>query len=273
MRLFAVIVLILFCLGRASAQSTLTQNLSSAKPPQFSGNLGLSYNSNLYNANSNQKLTSASADLVMNYRLKDANLLRAYLSGYKQFTQNEEWRANDGFVGWVNNRFWAKGEKYSLGQQVRLILPLSRESLDRDHRYTGVSVVPVFNVTLTPSVVFIYQPQFIRNFHKYTVNEAGTNNTAWAMNQTFILSWSFLDAWYLQGIYVHGSAWNYQGSKKDDTYQVGGELGRSLTQTITLALGWSNAGALHNWENGNDQTIRVFDNSTSTVYGSLYWIF
>lgn len=273
MRLFAIIILVLFWVARASAQSTLTQNLSAAKPPQFSGNLTLGYNSNLYDPSSSQRTSQSNLDAIFNYRVKDSNLLRAYLGGYKQFTQAEQWRANDGFVGWVNNGFWKRGEKYSLGQQVRLIVPLSRESLDRDHRQAGVSVVPVLNVSLAPTVVFIYQPQFIRNFHKYTVNDAGMSNTAWAANQTFILSWSFLDEWYFQAIYVHGMAWNYSGTKKDDTYQTGGELGRSLTKGLTLAAGWSNAGALHNWENGNDQTIRVFDNKTSTVYGALYWIF
>lgn len=273
MRLFAVIIVSLFCLGSAFAQSTLTQNLSDKKPPKYSGNLGVGYNSNLYEASSNSHESSGSADLTVNYRIKDANLLRAYLGGYKEFTQGQEWKPNDGFIGWVNNRFWKHEKKFSLGQQVRVNLPYSKESRKRDSKIAGISVVPVASISLAPSLAFIYQPQVIHNFHTYTVNEAHQNNTQWAVNQTFVLSWSFLDNWYAQGVYVHSMGWTYGGTKKPDVYQVAGELGRSVSSQFTVAAGWSNSGAIRAFENGNDQTVRVFDNKTSTVYAALYWIF
>lgn len=273
MRLAAFILVFLFAWAQAHAQSTLTQNLSSAKPPKFSGNLGVSYNSNLYEQGSSKNVQSGSADLTVNYRVKDANLIRAYFGGYKEITQGQEWRANDGFVGWVNNGFWGRWEKVTLGQQLRLNVPYSKESRKRDSKHAGVSVVPVASVALTPTLTFIYQPQLIKNFHTYTVNQVNDNNTSWAINQTAVLSWSFADAWYLQGVYVHGMGWNYEGAKKDDVYQVGGELGYSLTNAFTLAGGWTNAGAIRAFENGNDQTVRVFDNNTSTVYAAVYWIF
>ena len=275
MRLFAFILIMLFAWTRAWAQSTLTQNLSAAKPPQFSGNFGLGYNSNLYepSTKSNAFKSSASGDLTVNYRVKDANLIRAYFGGFKEFTGAERWKANDGFVGWVNNRFWARNERYSLGQQVRLLIPYSTESRKRDSRIGGVSVVPVASVVLAPTLTFIYQPQLIRNFHTYTVNKVNENNTQWAVNQTAVLSWSMLEKLYLQAVYVHGMAWSYRGAKKDDVFQVGGELGYSLTSALTMAAGWNNSGAVRAYENGNDQTVRVFNKNTSTVYAALYWIF
>lgn len=275
MRLLAFILLFVLGCAKAWSQSTLTQNLSTAKPPQFSGNLGLGYNTNLYEpqSKSNSHQSSGSADLTVNYRLKDAHMLRAYFGGYKQFTQGQEWRPNDGFIGWVNNRFWLRNERFSLGQQVRLNIPYSKESRKRDSKVAGVSVVPVASVILTPSLTFIYQPQLIHNFHTYTVNEVDQNNTQWAFNQTMVLSWGMSERWYTQLVYVHGMGWSYGGHKKDDAFQVGGELGYSINQPLTVAVGWSNSGAIRAYENGNDQTVRVFDKNTSTVYAALYWIF
>jgi len=275
MRLAALILLVLLAWTRAWAQSTLTQNLSTQKPPVFSGNLGLSYNSNLYQpeSRSNAHNSSGSADLTVNYRVKDANIIRAYFGGFKEFTDGQEWRPNDGFVGWVNNSFWTRKERYSLGQQVRLNIPYSKESRKRDTKVAGISVVPVVSVILAPTLTFIYQPQLIHNLHTYTVNQENTNNTQWAVNQTFVLSWSMSEKFYLQGVYVHGMGWNYHGAKKDDVYQVGGELGYSISNAFIIAGGWNNSGGIRAYENGNDQTVRIFDNNTSTVYAALYWIF
>lgn len=152
-------------------------------------------------------------------------------------------------------------------------LPYSKESRKRDTKLAGISVVPVVSVVLTPALTFIYQPNFIYNTHTYTVNQLGDNNTLWAINQIAVLSWGISDKWYAQGVYVHGMGWSYGGNKKPDVYQVAGELGYSLTNSVTLAGGWTNSGAIRSFENGNDQTVRVFNQNTSTVYSALYWIF
>lgn len=272
MRLFAFIAM-LFFVGLTHAQSTLTQNLSAAKLPTFSGNLGLGYNTNLYTPGSNQEDRSISGDLTLNYRVKDANLIRTYFGGFKELDRGEEWRTNDGFIGWVNNAFWSRGKVFTFGQQVRLNLPYSKESRKRDTKLFGVSVVPVVMANVAPSVLFIYQPQLIHNAHTYKTNRAGVSNTQWATNHTFVGSWSISDKVYFQPVFLYGMAWSYRGTKKDDVFQAAGELGYSFDAPITVAAGWTNTGAIRNFENGNDQTIRVFDENTSTVYAALYWVF
>ncbi len=259
--------------GFAHAQSTLTQNLSADMLPTWSGNFALGYNSNLYEPGTASQDRNVSGDLTVNYRAAGANLVRGFLSGYKQLDQGEEWRPNDGWVGWVNNAFWHKGEKYTLGQQVRVHIPASKESRDRDTKVTGVSLVPVFQANLAPTVLFIYQPQFIKNAHTYEVSRANVSNTSWAINQVAILSWSITDALYFQPSLVYGTAWSYNETKKDDVFIFASEFGYGINQTFTVAAGWSNSGAIRSLENGNDQTIRVFDENTSTVYAALYLVF
>ncbi|MBY0517961.1 MAG: hypothetical protein K2P81_13710 [Bacteriovoracaceae bacterium] len=273
MRLILSALFALIFSAVAGAQSTLTQNLSANKLPTYSGNLALGYNSNFYNSDTYSAYRTGSADLTLNYRVKDANIIRTYIGGYKEVDQGQENKLNDGFIGWVNNSFWHRAGKLTIGQQVRISLPYSKDSRVRDTKLTGVTVVPVFMVNVAPAFLFIYQPQVTKNFHTYTVNRAGTNNTEYAMNHTFVGSWSINDNWYFQPVFVYGNSWTYKGGQKDPTYQVSGELGRSIGHSMTLAAGWANSGAIRRFQNGSDQNIQAFDNKTASYYAALYWIF
>lgn len=258
-------------------QSTLQQNLSSATLPKVSGNASLGYNSNLYDRTEYAYNSYTSADLTLNYRVSGAHLIRGYFGGFQENEHAKETKLNDGFIGWVNNGFYRRGEILTMGQQVRINLPYSKDSRVRDTKIAGVSVVPVFIANMTPvgieGLTLIYQPQLIKNMHTYKVNRAGTSNTSYAMNHTLVASYGFLEKFYVQPVFVYGMGWTYNNRKKSDNYQAAFELGYTLPKNLTIAGGWSNAGAIRNFENGNDQTIQVFDKKTSTVYGALYYMF
>jgi len=259
--------------GIAHAQSTLQQNLTTTKLPKLSGNTSLGYNSNFARQTSADSEQSISADLTLNYRLKDANILRGYFGAFKELTQGQEYKPQDGSVSWVNNGFWGRTGKFTFGQQVRLNLPYSRESRDRDTKLAGVSLVPVMMVNVSPSVLFIYQPQVIRNFHTYEENRLGAKNVEWSTNHLFVGVISITDNLYLQPVLVYGQSWAYGGTRRDPTFQSAGEVGYTVGGGFTVAAGWTNAGSIQRVEQGPGQDFEVFDNNTSTFYTSLYWVF
>jgi hypothetical protein len=277
LRIVSVVLLGLLRLMDASAQSTLQQNLSSNKLPTLSGNASLGYNSNLYEKSAYSYSSSTSADLTLNYRVTGAHLMRAVVSGFQEHTQGQETKLNDGFIGWVNNGFWHRGDVITFGQQVRLNLPYSKDSRDRDTKVVGVSVVPIIMANMAPlglkNLLLIYLPQAIKNFHTYTVNRAGVSNSSYAFNHTLVGFYSPTDKIYFQPVFVYGQAWTYNNRKKDDVYQFAFETGFIIGKGLTAAAGWSNAGAIRNFENGNDQTVQLFNNETSTLYGALYYVF
>jgi hypothetical protein len=273
MRLLLSLFFMLASIGLARAQSSLQNNLTAQKPPTFSGNLASTYNSNLMPRDSYDYESSLSADLIMNYRVQGANLVRAYLGGQKEFTQGEEWKPNDGFISWVNNAFWMRSKKLTIGQQMRLSLPLSRESKERDSKITGVSLVPIFMVTLTPSFMVIYLPQLSRDFHTYEQNRLQKNNIEYSVNNLLVGIWSLTDRLYWQGVTGHRQAWSYGGTQRDPFYSFSSELGFSLPNNFTIAAGWSNSGNIRRVEQGVDQSFEIFNNNTSTVYSAVYWIF
>jgi hypothetical protein len=274
---FLPVLLLFFLSFKAFSQATLLSTNVNQKAPRFNGFTGLSYSSNLYESNSVSSETYLSGEFMLNYRVQGANLIRATLSGQQQQFAGHESQLNDGALGWVNNSFWRSGEVLTIGQQVRAILPTSKNSRVRDEKIIGVSLAPVFQFNLTPKgltgVMVIYQPQLIRNFHEYQQNRAYQNNVQTGLNQILAVAWSVTDRFYVQPSFVYGSSWSYGNVKRDDTYQFASELGYSFKGGITVNAGITNAGAIRNFENGNDQTIELFNNKTASVYSGLLYSF
>jgi hypothetical protein len=273
MRLFIALFLMVVSVGVARAQSTITQQLATENVPRFSGNAGVSYNSNFARQDSPDSEQSMSSDGLFNYRIKDANLARLYLGVEKEITQGQEWKPIDGYVAWANNAFWGKTKRVTFGQQVRLHIPLSKEARLRDTKYTGVSLVPVVQASLTPSVLFIYQPNLSRNFHTYKVNKLGNKNAEYGLSHSAILFWSITDNLYFQPTFIYRNSWSYGGTRRDPSYVAAGEIGYAIGSGLTLSVGWTNDVAMRRFENGGDTDLQAFDNNTSTFSTSLYWIF
>lgn len=273
MRLLLALILMVVSAAVAHAQSSLQNNLSTNKLPAFSGNVSATLNSNLYNPDTNSYEASSSADVILNYRIKGANLLRAFVGGSQSFTQGREFTPADGFVSWVNNSFWSRSSKLTIGQQVRLAIPMSRESRERDSKVTGVSLVPIFIASLTPRFMMIYLPQVNRNVHAFKQNRLQNNNIEYSVGNVLVGIYSITDSIYWQGVASHGQAWSYGGTQRDPSFGFSNEIGYSLPKNFTVALGWSNSGNIRRVEQGSDQSIELFDNRTSTVYSALYWVF
>lgn len=273
---FSVSLILLLLSASAGAQSILQTQLQTSKT-RWSGFASTGYNSNLQQRNSYDYEAQASADLLVNYQLSGANLLRGTLSGYQEQTQGREAKLNDSNLAWLNNGFWRKGEILTIGQQVRAVLPTSKESYRRDEKILGVTLIPSFIVNLTPTgltgVTLSLQSQLTKNFHKYEQNRVFQGNTSFAAAQVVAVNWSITDALYLQPSFVYGQAWTYSGTKKPDNYQFATELGYSVTSEVVVALGVTNAGAIRRFEQGNDQTIELFNNRTASVYTELTYVF
>lgn len=273
MRLLIVLFIMVSSAAVVHAQSSLQDSLSTQKQPSFSGNLAATLNSNLYNPETNSYEASTSADAILNYRVKGANLIRGYFGGTQSFTQGREFTPHDGFVSWVNNSFWSRSSKLTIGQQVRFAAPMSRESRERDSKVTGVSLVPIFIATLTPRFMMIYLPQVNRNFHSFKQNRLQNNNIEYSVGNLLVGIYSLTDNLYWQGVGSYGQAWSYGGTQRDPSFGFSNEIGYSLPKRFTLAFGWSNSGNIRRVEQGQDQSIELFDNRTSTVYSALYWMF
>ena len=259
-----------------SPLNMLTGNIG-ASSSKFHGSVSVGYSSNLYERDAYESESMGTYSARLDYTLKGANLLRAFVSGYQQDQQGQEHKFNDGFLAWVNNSFWRRGNIVTIGQQVRFVAPMSKESIQRDERLTGVTLAPVFIFNLTPAgltgVTLVYLPQLTKNFHKYETNRAFNNNTEYSLSNILSLSYSFTDNWYWRNDFVYGNGWSYGGVKRDDNWQFATEIGYTFRNGVNIGGGLTNAGAIRNLEYGNDQTINLFNDRTASVYTDLSYFF
>lgn len=272
------IVILLFILTTAQAWGQITlQTEVSTKKSRWSGFTSMGYSSNFYEKTSPDAVGYGTAMLQTNYRVEGSNLIRASLSGFLEQNNGQEAKLNDGQIGWVNPKFWRTGSVLTVGQQVRAIVPTSKESRVRDEKLLGVTVQPTLSFNLTPAglsgVSLIYLPQFTKNFHKTEQNKNFQNNQSFSTIQALVLAWSVTDRIFIQPIVAYGLAWSYDGYKKDDSFQFGTEIGYSFKSGIIVATGVNNSGTLQNFENGSDQRFEVYNNKTATAYMDLTYVF
>lgn len=237
----------------------------------------MGYSSNLYEKTESAAEAFGVAAVLVNYRVSGEHLIRGFLSGFQEQNNGQETKLNDGYIGWVNNGFWRKGKVLTIGQQIRGVFPSSKNSYRRDEKLLGVTVAPSFMFNLTPvglrGVTLIYQPQFNKNAHRLEQNRQFQNNTSYNVNQSLALVWSITDHIYLQNSFIYAMAWSYGGVKRPDSYQFFYEAGYSFNSGMTWSLGVSNSGPIRSFENGNDQTIELFNNKTASVYTDLTFVF
>ena len=260
-----------------SIKTNVVPGLLNVDPKKFFGALSVGYNSNLYERNSSSSVASTSADAVLNYRLNKTNVVRGYVGGSQEQTQGRETRLNDGFVAWVNDGFWKRGPVATIGQQVRLIVPMSDESVKRDERITGVTVAPTFILNLTPvgltGVMLVYQPAATKNFHKYETNRAFRTNNEFTLSHLFRGIWSFTDRAFLLSDFVYRNAWSYGGISKDPASSYSVSLGYNISDEFSISGGVSTDATIRNFENGADQNIQLFNQNTSSIFLGLTYVF
>ena len=108
-----------------TVKTNVVPGLMNVNPSKVFGSLSVGYNSNLYERNSYKSEKNTSADLLINFRASGSNIIRAYAGGTQAQTQGREARLVDGYTAWVNDGFWTRGKITTVGQQIRLAVPMS----------------------------------------------------------------------------------------------------------------------------------------------------
>ncbi len=257
-------------------QTNVNSGMTSNTSKQVSGFISVGYGSNLYEKSATNAESTTSADLMLNYKVSGKNLVRAYMAGSQSSVDNKS-NLKDGYVGWVNDSFWSKGDVTSVGQHVRLAVPVSRESRLRDEKLTGVTVAPIAVFNLTPvgltGVMLAYQPAATKNFHKYQTNKAFVSNNSYTLSQLFRVMWSFTEQAYVVSDFVYRNAWSYENRRKNDVTTFSFQLGYSFLNGVSLAGGISTDSTIRNLQNANDTNADLFNKRTSSVFTGLSYAF
>jgi hypothetical protein len=244
---------------------------------KIDGSIGLSYVSNFKNQNESDAEASTALETLVSYNYEGANQLRLFAGINQQQYQGRETLLDDGFIAWANDELWLDSEYTKIGQQIRLAIPLSKNSVNRDSKISGITLAPRILQKLTPiglsGVTMTYIPSLTKNFHRYTVNRTFRTNNEYELTQLINLTLSLTDRYFISSDFLYRNVWSYQGSKKDDNYSYRLAAGSALTKELIVSAGVTTASLIQNFENGRDKNITLFDNQKSNYYVDLMYLF
>lgn len=161
-------------------------------------------------------------------------------------------------LGMMNTRF-----VYS----VTAVIPVSKYSRIKDELQTALS--GRVGLAMTPEGDGFNAAAGItlgRNFHTYEEDINGAVLNQYSSNQNLNIGYS-LGSWSVSASFINRSRQTYKGNTKS-TFELTEELGYSVNDNFSLALGHTNAGSTLQ-ANGVDSNVQLTDENSSMIYGTV----
>lgn len=106
-----------------------------------------------------------------------------------------------------------------------------------------------------------------RSVHQFTTSTTGASNTKWGANARLFAAYTFLSRFTVSNDLLRTSRFTYLGNIQNQ-FDFTQELSFQALPSIALAVGHNNAGAALK-ANQLDSNVKLYDENSSTVYGSM----
>lgn len=154
-------------------------------------------------------------------------------------------------------------------------LPLAKDARSRQSLITSVRLAPRLNFDLERAglrgVTGFYEIAGVRYFHEYDTTTEGRSNSKWANSHWLSASYAFTDKLSFSSAFIWTAAWTYSGNQKN-TFKFDEALDYQINEKLGVGIGISNEGNPLK-ANGQDSNIALIDGQTSSVYGSVTYVF
>ena len=158
---------------------------------------------------------------------------------------------------------WGSKFSYSL----TAVVPVSEYSTKKDQLNTSLSGKVGFSMAqLGQGFSFASSLSIGRNFHSYEEDINGNILNQYSSNQSINIAYEN-EGWSISTDFINRSRWTYQNSTKS-SFEISEEVGYAFNSNISFALGHTNSGATLK-PNATDSNIDIYNENSSTVYGTL----
>ncbi len=155
-----------------------------------------------------------------------------------------------------------------ISYSVSAVAPVSQLSVKKDQLQTALSGKFGFSLTPIDGIGFGYSTSFSigRSFHAFAEDINGSVLNQYSANQSLGINYSQSD-WNFGLDFMNRTRLSYKNSIKS-FFAISQEIGYSVNNNISLAIGHSNAGPTLK-ENGTDFNIDFYNENNSSVYATL----
>ncbi|MBT3984281.1 MAG: hypothetical protein HOE90_23195 [Bacteriovoracaceae bacterium] len=255
-------------------------SFAAKKSDKFSLPLNLDFSTSLYNDEDTTRYYTGELEITPTYNFYREHLIGFDFSAYRETSKFEKNKIGSetlfyskGFKSFSNENKLTKSLKYGL--KVSATLPFGRDSYNIGSEYTTLSASPRLMLDFTEygakGLALRYYPSISKSIHQYETSSTGTSNTSYAISNSFIISYNFLEKLSFSASYTHIMPWSYN-SKKDTSYHISQQLSLSLTNQIDIYVGHSNSQSMTG-PDGQTLDINAIDNSTSMINSGISFTF
>ena len=163
---------------------------------------------------------------------------------------------------------WVDGKNTRFSYSVTAVVPVSKYSRIKDELQTalsgrvGLSLAPAEDDGFGASVGVTLG----RNFHTYEEDINGSVLNQYSSNQSLGIEYT-MGSWNVGVDFVNRTRLTYKGNTKS-TFELTEEIGYSVNDNFSLALGHTNAGSTLK-ANGVDSNVELIDENSSVIYGTI----
>lgn len=239
----------------------------------WSGFLHSSRTTGLYDFKDGSRNDSMDYSLRVNASLTPQYFLRMD-TGYSQNMKDQE-LSDFADTSLTLRRIPMKlGRNFIFSYNVGGTAPTSEDSSKRANLKGSVrsGVILAINPSrLIPGLAFTSSASIAKNFHAYETDVTGKVLNEYSSTQSLIASYSFPVGITLSADVTHAVARSYQGTIQN-SYLISQDISYGINETFQVSAGHSNSGMALK-PNGQDYSIDMYNENTSTVYAALTVIF
>lgn len=256
-----------------ATQSVKTQQVVDASVKPFSISAQLSRSRNLVDFKDGSRSDSIEVLVLPSY--KTANGGVSLRLGYAQDLNDPENIANgmtDAVVGFsLLPTVWKHtSTSTSLGFSISGILPTSKVSQKQTQLKGALSTSMSLGLKTNPETYGQFNVGISvsagRSFHAFEEDVNGSVLSQYSSNQILSAGYSISD-FSMSFEFWNRSRWTYQNNVRQ-SFIMSQELGYGINPNFSIAIGHTNEGSALK-ANGQDSNIGLFNEDTSTIYGSL----
>jgi hypothetical protein len=179
---------------------------------------------------------------------------------------------------WVNLRSVLYQDSYNrFLVDTRAVFGLSENSRKRDERFGGITLIPRLDANLAPvgftNVNIMTQLRFTQNFHRFKTDGGGDSNNEYVISAIVMPNVQINKKWSAALFARYDQAYTYRRTQVAPRFSLEESVTYQMKPNLLLTLAHNNSGQIVNNELGVDASLRVFDESSSTYYLRVDYIY
>lgn len=238
------------------------------KEKKFTNILDVSFNTDTKETTDGDKGYDTQLWYFLYYKMNSEYTARLWAIVNKDLADSYEEKIGDTRITF-SKKSLELSDRLKLSPSITTVLPTSEKSKRNEELNFGLEFNASLSYRLTNDLSISYLPRVVKNFHEYKTSRTNGVNTEYKIVQFYAASYAISEKWSFDPTLIYSTTWSYSGRRRNPSYTSILEIGYSVNDTVSLAMGTIQGGSVFDRENGPNEQIELYDENESTIYGNF----